>query len=165
MICDWCVLICFTCFCVSLGSLLLIVLFWEIVDKFAWKIFLIFLIFTVTYKNKGNWLPPSLNKLIFHSPLQFPFAIHWSKVIHSFVFADQAGWSLCIVICVNPTPLKWLRGQTNPKSLWSLQNMQWDTTNFTVNLLEIAFFRELRVFVSCKPLKLHDFVISLKKDQ
>ena len=37
--------------------------------------------------------------------------------------------------------------------------------NFTVNLLEIAFFRELRVFVSCEPLKPHDFVISLKKGQ
>ena len=37
--CDWWISICFVCFCVSVGSLLVIVQFGAIIDSFASKIF------------------------------------------------------------------------------------------------------------------------------
>ena len=63
--------------------------------------------------------------------------ISFAVLEQSRVIAGQAGRARCIVICINPAPLKWLTEQKNPcqNRFVILQNAQRDTSILAVNLM------------------------------
>ena len=66
--------------------------------------------------------------------------ISFTILEQSRVILSQAGRARYTVICVNPAFTKMIDGTEKPKSQWSLQNAQHDTTNFAINkvILDIS---------------------------
>ena len=93
--------------------------------KFALQIFMIFLIL-VTCKNKATSASFCRQKI--HSPSWFP-----SLLLSSLEsFSAKLDVHVTLWFALTPPSLKWLTEQKSPKSLWILQNMWHDTTNFAV---------------------------------
>ena len=93
--------------------------------KFALQIFMIFLIH-VTCKNKAT--SASFRRQKIHSPSWFP-----SLLLSSLEsFSAKLDVHVTLWFALTPPSLKWLTEQKSPKSLWILQNMRRDTTNFAL---------------------------------
>ena len=110
--CDWCISIHCVCSCLSrfVWFVLVIALFWEIIDQFSLKIFLILFLFLARIK---QCLPPALDKNSTPPIIAVSFAIpDQSRVILSFVFTGQAGWVFCIVINTAPDSNNWHNRKT-----------------------------------------------------
>ena len=69
------------------------------------------------------------------------------RVIHDFVFADQAGRVRCIVICINSTPNQMIDGM-NRTTHSKFSNTQRDTTNLAIKNFAIACL-VLTIFLRC----------------
>ena len=96
--------------------------------KLASQIFLIFLILVIC-NNKATSASFLWRKI--HSLSRFP-SLYLSSLES---FSARLGEHITLWFALVPPSLQWLTEQKKPKSLWSLQYVQHDTTKFSVNNL------------------------------